>query len=120
MGKSKDGQLTFTSSNGRQVQADFSGGQVSSDGGLLLVREADRKLELNRRVARRINDERQSGKVVHAAETMLRQRVMALIAGWEDLNDAQTLREDPVHQVAAGICSSVPNRAVRPFMKHAG
>jgi len=120
MGKSKDGQLTFTSSNGRQVQADFSGAQVSSDGGLLLVREADRKLELIRLVARRINDERQSGKVVHAAETMLRQRVMALIAGWEDLNDAQTLREDPVHQVAAGICSSVPNRAVRPFMKHAG
>jgi hypothetical protein len=102
MGKSKDGRLTFTSSNGRQVQADFTGGQVSSDGGLLLAREVDRKLELIRRVARRLNDERQSGKVVHGAETMLRQRVMALIAGWEDLNDAQTLRQDPVHQVAAG------------------
>ena len=102
MGKSKDGRLTFTSSNGRQVQADFMGGQVSSDGGLLLAREVDRKLELIRRVARRINDERQVGKIVHGAETMLRQRVMALIAGWEDLNDAQTLRLDPVHQVAAG------------------
>jgi hypothetical protein len=102
MGKIKDRRLTFTSSNGRQVQADFTGGQVSSDGGLLLAREVDRKLGLIRRVARRINDPRQSGKVVHAAETMLRQRVMALIAGWEDLNDAQTLRQDPVHQVAAG------------------
>ena len=102
MGKIKDRRLTFTSSNGRQVQADFTGGQVSSDGGLLLAREVDRKLGLIRRVARRINDQRQSGKVVHAAETMLRQRVMALIAGWEDLNDAQTLRQDPVHQVAAG------------------
>lgn len=43
-----------------------------------------------------------TGKVLHTAETMLRQRVMGLIAGWEDLNDAQTLRTDPVHQVAAG------------------
>lgn len=102
MGKGKDRPLTFTSSNGRQVQADFTGGQVSSDGGLLLAREVDRKLGLIRRVARRINDERQVGKVVHGAETMLRQRVMALIAGWEDLNDAQTLRQDPIHQVAAG------------------
>jgi len=102
MGKIKDGRLTFTSSKGRQVQVDFTGGQVSSDGGLLLAREVDRKLELIRRVAHRIDDQRQSGKVVHAAETMLRQRVMALIAGWEDLNDAQTLRQDPVHQVAAG------------------
>ena len=84
------------------MEADFTGGQVSSDGGLLLVREVDRKLALIRRVARRLSDERQGGKVVHANETMLRQRVMGLIAGWEDLNDAQTLRTDPVHQVAAG------------------
>lgn len=84
------------------MEADFTGGQVSSDGGLLLVREVDRKLDLIRRVARRLSDERQGGKVVHANETMLRQRVMGLIAGWEDLNDAQTLRTDPVHQVAAG------------------
>ena len=94
--------LTFSSTKGRQVEADFTGGQVSSDGGLLLVREVDRKLDLIRRVARRLSDERQGGKVVHANETMLRQRVMGLIAGWEDLNDAQTLRTDPVHQVAAG------------------
>jgi hypothetical protein len=53
-------------------------------------------------VARRIADQRQRGKVVHGAETMIRQRVMALIAGWEDLNDAQSLRHDAVHQMAAG------------------
>jgi len=102
MGKPQDEKLTFSSSIGRQVAADFTGGQVSSDGGLLLARQVDRKMELIRRVARRLEDERQSGKVVHGAETMIRQRVMALIAGWEDLNDAQTLRHDPVHQVAAG------------------
>ena len=102
MRKIQGKQLTFSSTKGRQVEADFTGGQVSSDGGLLLAREVDRKLDLIRRVARRLSDERQGGKIVHANETMLRQRVMGLIAGWEDLNDAQTLRTDPVHQVAAG------------------
>lgn len=94
-------RLVFSSTKGRQVEADFTGGQVSSDGGLLLAREVDRKLELIGRVASRLSDERQNGKVVHEVETMLRQRVMGLIAGWEDLNDAQTLRHDPVHQIAA-------------------
>lgn len=102
MRKIQGKRLTFSSTKGRQVEADFTGGQVSSDGGLLLVREVDRKLDLIGRVARRLSDERQGGKVVHANETMLRQRVMGLIGGWEDLNDAQTLRTDPVHQVAAG------------------
>ena len=66
------------------------------------MREVDRKLGLIRDVSRRLEDGRQLGKVRHGCETMLRQRVMALIAGWEDLNDAQLLRHDPVHQVAAG------------------
>ena len=102
MRKIQGKRLSFSSTKGRQVEADFTGGQVSSDGGLLLAREVDRKLDLIGRLARRLSDERQGGKVVHANETMLRQRVMGLIAGWEDLNDAQTLRTDPVHQVAAG------------------
>ena len=102
MGKAQEKKLAFTSAKGRLVEADFGGGQVSSDGGLLLAREVDRKLALIRGVARRLEEHRQRGKVVHGAETMIRQRVMALIAGWEDLNDAETLRHDPVHQVAAG------------------
>ena len=101
MKKIQGKRLVFSSTKGRQVEADFTGGQVSSDGGLLLAREVDRKLGLIRGVASRLSDERQSGKVVHEAETMLRQRVMGLIGGWEDLNDAQTLRHDPVHQIAA-------------------
>ena len=101
MKKIQGKRLVFSSTKGRQVEADFTGGQVSSDGGLLLAREVDRRLGLISGVASRLNDERQSGKVVHEAETMLRQRVMGLIGGWEDLNDAQTLRHDPVHQIAA-------------------
>ncbi len=102
MEKSESEELKFTSIKGRQVSADFGGGEVSSDGGLLLVREVDRKLGLVANIAARLSDSRESGKVRHENETMLRQRVMALIAGWEDLNDAATLRTDPVHQVAAG------------------
>ncbi len=92
----------FTSAKGRTVEAAFDGGAVSTVGGLLLVRVVDRKLGLIRGLARRLSDQRQSGKVRHDTETMLRQRVMALVAGWEDLNDAETLRHDPVHQIAAG------------------
>ena len=102
MEKSESEQLKFTSIKGRQVSADFGGGEVSSDGGLLLMREVDRKLGLVADIAAGLSEPRESGKVQHENETMLRQRVMALIAGWEDLNDAATLRTDPVHQVAAG------------------
>lgn len=94
--------ISFSRSKQRAIKGNFDGGQVSSDGGLLLLKEADRKLNLIRSVARRLHDPRQEGKVQHAVETMLRQRVMGLCAGWEDLNDAEQLRTDTVHQLAAG------------------
>jgi len=49
-----------------------------------------------------MDDKRQKGKVRHEAETLIRQRVMALCAGWEDLNDSEELKEDPVHRLASG------------------
>lgn len=102
MRKTSPRKLTFTSSKRRAVEADFAGGAVSTEAGLLLLREADRRTKLIRSIARRIEDGRQRGKVQHAVETMLRQRTMALCAGWEDLNDAEHLRHDAVHQLAAG------------------
>ncbi len=83
------------------MEGRFDGGQVSSDGGLILMREADRRLGLIKAVAGRLEDGRQRGKVQHQAVTLLRQRVMALCAGWEDLNDAEALGSDPMHQLAA-------------------
>ncbi len=102
MDKNKPKGLSFTRSKGRRVEADFKGGEVSSDGGLLLLREVDRRLRLTQQVSRVPCDERESGKVVHDRASLLRQRVFALCAGWEDLNDAQVLRFDSIHQVAAG------------------
>ena len=95
-------KIRFTSSKRRQIEGSFDGGEVSSDGGLVLIREADRRLGLLSSVARRLADGRQAGKVRHTAATLLRQRVMALCAGWEDLNDAEQLQHDPVHQLAIG------------------
>ena len=95
-------KVGFSSAKSRRVEACFDGGSVTSDGGLLLIREVDRKLGLIGEVSRRLVDGRQPGKIRHDTETMLRQRVMSLIADWEDLNDAEMLRHDPVHQVAAG------------------
>jgi hypothetical protein len=92
----------FSSVKRQKIEARFDGGEVTSDGGLLLLREVDRRTGLIERVASRIGEQRQGGKVVHESEVMLRQRVMAIAAGWEDLNDAGQLRKDPVHQVAAG------------------
>ncbi len=101
MRKNSGKKLRFTSSKGRSVEGRFDGGQVSSDGGLILMREADRRLGLIKAVAGRLEDGRQRGKVRHQAVTLLRQRVMALCAGWEDLNDAEALGSDPMHQLAA-------------------
>lgn len=92
----------FSSSCGRKIEADFEGGEVSSDGGLLLLREVDRRLDLIRRAAALLPDERQSGKVVHSTRAMLAQRVLALAQGYEDLNDHDTLRHDLLLQSAAG------------------
>ena len=102
MGENTTQQIRFTRSKSRRVAADFQGGEVSSDGGLLLLREVDRRLGITQRVSAVLADGRQSGKVAHDAATLLRQRVFALSAGWEDLNDAQNLRFDSIHQVAAG------------------
>jgi hypothetical protein len=65
------------------------------------MREADRRLGLIKAVAARLSERRQRGKVRHEAVTLIRQRVMALCAGWEDLNDAEALAVDPVHQLAS-------------------
>lgn len=92
--------IDLTSVKSRQVQVDFTGGNVTSDAGVLLLREVDRMMGLTHKVAPLLEDSRQSGKVRHEALTMLQQRVYALAAGWEDLNDFDTLRHDVLYQSA--------------------
>ena len=84
----------FPSCKSRKVCVDFSGGNITSNGGVLLLKQADAKLGLTRAAARLIPDGRRKSSVKHSAEQMLRQRVYAIGCGEEDLNDHDELRHD--------------------------
>ena len=77
--------LEFPACRKRRVAADFSGGDITSNGGVLLLRQADRLSGLTASVARRLIDARQRGKVEHRFVAMLRQRVFGLALGYEDV-----------------------------------
>jgi hypothetical protein len=84
------------------VVANFDGGTLTSDGGLLLIREADRKLNLIKRIDQVIPDPRDLRYASHPQAEMLTSRIFGIAAGYEDGNDHQQLRHDPAFQVAAG------------------
>ena len=84
----------------RAVEVDFSGGHVSSNGGVVLLREVDRRLQLTQRIASRLPDPRQTAKVDHSVRDLLRQRIYALALGDADLNDHKALRYDMALQTA--------------------
>jgi len=84
------------------VVAAFDGGQVCSDGGALLLKRTDEAIGLVDRLARCFVDGRQAGSVEHSVRSMLAQRIFGLALGYEDLNDHERLRTDPVFGVLAG------------------
>jgi hypothetical protein len=84
------------------VVANFDGGRLSSDGGLLLLREVAQQTGLLKRLARCFTDYRDPGLVEHTVEELVAQRVLALAQGYEDLNDHEALRDDPRLALAAG------------------
>lgn len=93
-------RFDFPAVKRRRVEAAFSGGDITSDGGLLLLRQADRRLGLLQAVDAVLPDPRDPRYVQHAQLTLLRQRVYALCQGYEDLNDHDTLRNDVALQTA--------------------
>src|SRR3989304_10184276 len=97
--RSKD-PLDFPGCQGRRVEARFDGGGGTSDAGVLLLRQADRKRGFLARVAKRLKDPRDAGRVTHSQASMLRQRVYGIALGNEDLNDHDTLRNDLALQTA--------------------
>ena len=92
--------IHFTPLARRQVLAEFDAGAISSDGGVLLLREVDRRINLLDRVDQLIPDPREELHIEHDQRTLLAQRVLAIACGWEDLNDHATLRNDLVLQLA--------------------
>jgi hypothetical protein len=117
----KDG-IDFGRFGRRVIEADFSGGDLSSDGGLLLLRQVDRHLGLSRAAAAAIPDPRDPERIRHSLRDLLAQRLYGLCCGYEDLNDHKTLRDDVLMQTAVGrdealasapTFSRLENRATR-------
>jgi hypothetical protein len=81
---------------------DFDGGTLTSDGGLLLLREVDKRLNLIARIDQAIPDPRDPIYTAHPQAEILTSRIFGIAAGYEDANDHDTLRHDPAFQVAAG------------------
>lgn len=86
----------------RQVVARFDGGRMTSDGGALLLRQTDQRLNLLSRLAACFEDHRSPWLISHPVEEMVAQRVYALALGYEDLNDHDQLREDPLLGLLSG------------------
>jgi hypothetical protein len=86
----------------RVVEANFEGGALSSDGGLMLLRQVDRRIGLSAAVSEALHDPRDPGRVTHSLQALVAQRLYALACGYEDLNDHAQLRSDPLMQTAVG------------------
>jgi hypothetical protein len=86
----------------RPIEADFSGGDLSSDGGLMLVRRVDERLGLSEAVAAALGDARDSSRIEHSLRDLVAQRLYGLCCGYEDLNDHDRLRTDLLMQTAVG------------------
>ena len=90
--------LSFATTKRRGLEADFSGGTITSDAGVLLLREADRQLGLTAALDAAIPDPRNPDFITHPQRTLLAQRLFAIACGYEDLNDHHHLRDDPLWQ----------------------
>src|SRR5512133_2468268 len=111
---------------GKEVVARFDGGRLSSDGGRLLLREIERRLAVAERLAACIEDRRDPGSTLHTLADIIRFRLLMIAAGYEDGNDATSLRADPVFKMAlerlpsGGTCvHSRPSRGWRTYRIYA-
>ena len=102
MTECKPAAMEFTAVRRRQVVADFDGGRLTSDAGVVLLREVDRRVGVIDAINDCLPDPRDPRRIEHEQREMLAQRIFSLALGYEDLNDQQTLRDDPALQVAAG------------------
>jgi len=92
--------IPFSNLKKRKIEAEFIDKDVSSDAGVLLLREIDKQLNLTERLAEIIPDQRDPNRITHSLESLLKQRIYGLALGYEDLNDHDELRTDPAIQTA--------------------
>ncbi len=94
-------QLRFPSIPGTTIRADFQGGGLSSDIGPLLLRGVDRQIGLTDRLNAALDDRRHPSYITHSAQDILKQRIYQIASGYEDGNDSNTLRNNPVFRLGA-------------------
>ncbi len=94
--------LSFPAVRGKKLMAAFDGGRITSDGGVMLLAAAERRLGLADRLAAVIRDPRDPGRVTHAMADILRARIFAIACGYEDADDLDRLRTDPAFKLACG------------------
>jgi len=94
--------FSFPAVAGKKVTAAFDGGRMSSDGGVMLLALAERRLGVAERLARCIPDRRNAMRITHTFADMIRARTLAICCGYEDCDDLDALRGDPAFKVACG------------------
>src|ERR1700692_228291 len=94
--------FSFPAIDGKKVTAAFDGGRMSSDGGVMLLSMAERRLGVAERLARCIPDRRDPSRIAHTIADMIRARVFAICCGYEDADDLDVLRCDPAFKLACG------------------
>ena len=99
---------------GKPIIARFDGGKLSSDGGVLALREIETRLGLANRLAACVTDPRAPERVIHSMADILRFRMLMIAAGYEDANDAASLRHDPAFKLALGRLPDAPALCSQP------
>ena len=94
--------FSFPAVSRKQVTAAFDGGRLTSDGGVMLLAMADRRLGIAERLARCFPDRRDPARITHTLADMIRARVFAISCGYEDADDLDRLRADPAFKLACG------------------
>ena len=102
MPKCTEERVEFGRVGRRVIEAAFDGGDIVSDGGVMLLRQVDRRLRLSQSAAAALGDSRRLASVKHGLREMLAQRIYALCCGWQDVTDHNILRRDAVLQSAVG------------------
>jgi len=97
-----ESKMQFGRLGRRLIEADFSGGDLSSDGGLMLLRRVDQRIGLSHAAAAVLDDARDPTRITHSLRDLIAQRLYALCCGYEDLNDHAALRADLLMQTAVG------------------
>jgi hypothetical protein len=116
MNKENQIHFPFTALKGRKITAVFDEPMVSSDGGLLLLREALIETGIIRSLANALHDPRHPSYVDHTLEEMLTQRVAQICCGYEDADDCDHLRDDPLFKMTAGRLPEADALASQPTM----